>query len=100
MAPRPSRNTWCTGMVVVPSTTWISSETLSSVGQFDVPELLLRHPECHHGLVTRSLMRRRPVHDALARHRAWPPCRLIRRSGRIVFAAMRPAGPAFDSRIA
>jgi hypothetical protein len=31
MAPRPSRSTWWTGMVVVPSTTWISRTTLSSV---------------------------------------------------------------------
>src|SRR6266851_9141454 len=32
MAPRPSRRTWWIGMVVVPSTTWISRATLSSVG--------------------------------------------------------------------
>ena len=33
MAPRPSRSTWWIGMVVVPSTTAISSETLSSVAK-------------------------------------------------------------------
>src|SRR5262245_53418037 len=37
MAPRPSRSTWWIGMVVVPSTTWISSETLSSVGTVPSP---------------------------------------------------------------
>ena len=37
MAPRPSRSTWCTGMEVVPSTTVISTETLSSVAKWLVP---------------------------------------------------------------
>ena len=44
MAPRPSRSTWCTGMVVVPRTTWISRATLSSVGTCGCP--------CRRGMVS------------------------------------------------
>src|ERR1700676_348885 len=44
-------------MMVVPSTTWISRETLSSVANLLSLQVLMRHRECHHGLVTMWLMR-------------------------------------------
>src|ERR1022692_4449539 len=52
-------------MVVVPSTTWISRETLSSVANLLSLDVLIRHRECHHGLVTMWLMRSigRPAPD-------------------------------------
>src|SRR3979409_1621981 len=43
-------------MMVVPRTTWISRETLSSVANLRSLFLLKRWCDCHHGLVTEWLM--------------------------------------------
>src|SRR3979409_1430389 len=43
-------------MMVVPRTTWISRETLSSVANLRSLFLLERWCDCHHGLVTEWLM--------------------------------------------
>ena len=60
MAPRPSRRTWWIGIEVLPSTTEMSIETLSSVAKMvltrllvDVPCAILFRP----GMVTRWLTR-------------------------------------------
>src|SRR5262245_24644335 len=52
MAPRPSRRTWCTGMAVVPSTTAMSSGTLSMVATKNLGSVpVLKSPRDGYGAV-------------------------------------------------